>query len=154
MMLSDDLDEIDWEFMGGNVTHAETNFFGKGIQNYHNAYLPPRRQRCAGRLPQLYHRLDQGWYGLLHRYSKGPQPAPSGCRQLPSDPHAIVARHLGRWRSQARRGVRDWAGGTTDYSKGPYTMYVKTVQVTDFSSGKEYSYGDQTGSWQSIQIKQ
>ena len=28
---SDDLDEIDWEFMGGNATHAETNYFGKGI---------------------------------------------------------------------------------------------------------------------------
>lgn len=27
---SDDLDEVDWEFMGGNHTHAETNYFGKG----------------------------------------------------------------------------------------------------------------------------
>jgi len=27
---SDDLDEVDWEFMGGNGTHAETNYFGKG----------------------------------------------------------------------------------------------------------------------------
>ncbi len=31
MMLSDDLDEIDWEFMGGNTTHASTNYFGKGV---------------------------------------------------------------------------------------------------------------------------
>ena len=27
---SDDLDEVDWEFIGGNSTYAETNFFGKG----------------------------------------------------------------------------------------------------------------------------
>lgn len=27
---SDDLDEVDWEFMGGNTTHVETNYFGKG----------------------------------------------------------------------------------------------------------------------------
>ena len=27
---SDDLDEVDWEFLGGNTTHVETNFFGKG----------------------------------------------------------------------------------------------------------------------------
>lgn len=27
---SDDLDEVDWEFLGGNGTHAETNYFGKG----------------------------------------------------------------------------------------------------------------------------
>lgn len=27
---SDDLDEVDWEFMGGDLTHAESNYFGKG----------------------------------------------------------------------------------------------------------------------------
>lgn len=27
---SDDLDEVDWEFIGGNNTVAETNYFGKG----------------------------------------------------------------------------------------------------------------------------
>jgi beta-glucanase (GH16 family) len=27
---SDDLDEVDWEVMGGNTTHVETNYFGKG----------------------------------------------------------------------------------------------------------------------------
>lgn len=30
VMQSDDLDEIDWEFLGGNSTHASLNFFGKG----------------------------------------------------------------------------------------------------------------------------
>jgi hypothetical protein len=30
VMESDDLDEVDWEFMGGNTTHVETNYFGKG----------------------------------------------------------------------------------------------------------------------------
>ncbi|KAI4138680.1 MAG: hypothetical protein L6R39_006662, partial [Caloplaca ligustica] len=28
-----------------------------------------------------------------------------------------------------------------------------SVRVTDFSSGSEYSYGDKTGSWDSIKIK-
>lgn len=27
---SDDLDEIDWEWLGGDVTEVQTNFFGKG----------------------------------------------------------------------------------------------------------------------------
>jgi hypothetical protein len=31
VLQSDDLDEIDWEFMGGNATYAETNYFGKGM---------------------------------------------------------------------------------------------------------------------------
>ena len=31
-------------------------------------------------------------------------------------------------------------------------MYVKTCRITDFSSGKEYKYGDKSGSWQSIDV--
>jgi len=31
-------------------------------------------------------------------------------------------------------------------------MYLKAARVTDFSSGKEYSYGDRSGSWKSINI--
>lgn len=44
----------------------------------------------------------------------------------------------------------DWAGGLTDYSKGPFSMYLKSMTVTDYSTGNSYSYGDQSGSWQSI----
>lgn len=43
-----------------------------------------------------------------------------------------------------------WAGGETDYSKGPYTMYLKSMTVTDYSTGSSYRYSDNTGSWQSI----
>jgi len=42
----------------------------------------------------------------------------------------------------------------SDYSKGPFTMFVKSTQVTDFHTGKEYSYGDNSGSWQSIKVVQ
>lgn len=31
-------------------------------------------------------------------------------------------------------------------------MHVKSVYVEDASSGKEYVYGDKTGSWESIEI--
>ena len=33
-------------------------------------------------------------------------------------------------------------------------MFVKSTHVTDFHSGKEYSYGDMSGSWQSIKVVQ
>lgn len=46
--------------------------------------------------------------------------------------------------------VLDWAGGTTDYSAGPYTMYLKSLKVTDYSTGSSYSYGDESGDWTSI----
>ena len=44
----------------------------------------------------------------------------------------------------------DWAGGLTDYSQGPFSMYMKTMTVTDYSTGNSYSYGDKSGSWESI----
>lgn len=43
-----------------------------------------------------------------------------------------------------------WAGGQTDYSQGPFTMYLKSMTVTDYSTGSSYSYSDMSGSWQSI----
>jgi hypothetical protein len=33
-------------------------------------------------------------------------------------------------------------------------MYVKSVNVTDFGTGKEYVYSDRSGSWQSIKAVQ
>ena len=33
-------------------------------------------------------------------------------------------------------------------------MLVKSTKVTDFHSGKEYTYGDNSGSWQSIKVVQ
>ena len=47
-------------------------------------------------------------------------------------------------------GTIQWAGGATDYSAGPYTMVVKSVAVTDYSTGKSYSYSDTSGKWKSI----
>jgi hypothetical protein len=47
-------------------------------------------------------------------------------------------------------GTIEWAGGLTDYDNGPYTMYVQSAQVNDFSTGSEYQYSDHSGSWQSI----
>ena len=47
-------------------------------------------------------------------------------------------------------GTIKWAKGPTDYSQGPFTMYVQSISVTDYSTGTEYKYGDQSGDWTSI----
>jgi hypothetical protein len=62
---------------------------------------------------------------------------------------------LGNWAGGDKtqpQGTIDWAGGPTDYSKGPFTMSVKSVRVEDYSSGKEYTYTDKSGSWESIKV--
>jgi len=47
-------------------------------------------------------------------------------------------------------GTVEWAGGATDYTKGPFTMIVKSVAVSDYSTGTQYTYSDTSGQWTSI----
>ncbi|EEH38303.2 hypothetical protein PAAG_01224 [Paracoccidioides lutzii Pb01] len=44
----------------------------------------------------------------------------------------------------------EWAGGKVDYSAAPFVMYVKSIKVADYSTGRMYEYADQTGNWQSV----
>ena len=48
-------------------------------------------------------------------------------------------------------GTIEWAGGYTNLSDAPFTMYVKSVTITNANpcSGG-YQYTDMTGSYQSI----
>ena len=63
---------------------------------------------------------------------------------------------IGSWAggdsTENSNGTVEWAGGETNYKDGPFTMVVESIQVEDFSSGSSYSYGDTTGSWESIKI--
>ncbi|KIW08294.1 uncharacterized protein PV09_01212 [Verruconis gallopava] len=151
---SDDLDEIDWEWMGGNTTHVETNFFGKGNTTTYNRaiYYPvddPQNSWhnytvhwTAEQLQwwidgQMVRSLDYDGNGTLNGYN------------YPQTPMTV---RLGIWAGgdpKQPEGVIQWAGGITDY-KDIYTMMVKSVNVTDFSTGKQYTYSDMSGSWQSI----
>lgn len=154
MFLSDNLDEIDWEFMGGNNTYATTNYFGKGEPDFRNG----GHHEVAG-LQDVYHNYTSIWTkdfldfyidgGLVRRLL--PQDADNG-RLYPQTPMRLS---IGIWAGgdpSLPEGTREWAGGTTDYTKGPYTMSVRSVQMTDYGSGKEYVFGDKSGSWQSIKM--
>lgn len=156
MWLSDNLDEVDWEFFGSNNTHAETNYFGKGLPDFHNAIYHP----MAGKGPQDdYHNYTTVWTKEMIQWFIDGQHVRT---LLPKDannslyyPQTPMRLSLGIWAGgdpTLPKGTREWAGGDTDYSQGPFVMYVKSAQVTDFSQGKQYEYGDRTGSWQSIKI--
>lgn len=49
-------------------------------------------------------------------------------------------------------GTIEWAGGQTDYSQAPFTMYVKSVDIVNYNPATSYSYTDRSGSMESIQI--
>lgn len=151
---SDDLDEVDWEFMGGNITHAETNYFGKGnTTSFDRAVYYP----VATDVTENFHNYTIHWTSdTLEWYIDSalvrtlPYAAANGGHNYPQTPMTV---RLGIWAggdTANNNGTIVWAGGLTDYSKGPYTMYVQSAQVNDFGGGKEYAWGDKSGSWQSI----
>jgi beta-glucanase (GH16 family) len=156
MGLSDDLDEIDWEFMGSNGTHAETNYFGKGRQDYLNAnYYPVSNGTQAG-----YHNYTTVWTAdMLQYYIDGALVRtllPNDANSTNNYPQTPMRLSIGIWAGgdpTLPEGTRQWAGGDTDYTKGPFNFYVKSVRITDYhTNATNYTYGDMTGTSSSIKV--
>ncbi|KAI8958321.1 glycoside hydrolase family 16 protein [Daldinia sp. FL1419] len=152
---SDVLDEVDWEFKGGNASFAFSNYFGKGRQDWKNGGDHPvkggvlddyHNYTCVWTKEKLEWWLDSELIRTL---------LPKDANKTDNYPQTPMKLSLGIWAGgdpDAPKGVIEWAGGVTDYSE-PHTMYVKSARVEDFSTGKEYSYGDRSGSWESIKIE-
>lgn len=155
MWLSDNLDEVDWEFIGVNKTHASTNWFGKGVEDFHHAgwhsMAPPQDD---------YHNYSTVWTkDKLQWYIDGNLVRtllPKDANNTQAYPQTPMRLSVGIWAGgdpSLPEGTRQWAGGDADYANGPYTMYIKQVYVEDYSTGsKEYVFGDRSGSWDSIQV--
>lgn len=47
-------------------------------------------------------------------------------------------------------GTIEWAGGETDYTAGPFSMYVESVKVINYNPASAYKYTDKTGAYTSI----
>ncbi|OAL35432.1 hypothetical protein AYO20_05282 [Fonsecaea nubica] len=153
ILQSDCLDEIDWEWIGGDNTQAQSNYFGKGITttgynrgafhgapNNHDEFHTYSIDWTAD---QIVWSID----GTTVRVMTQDQ-AEAG--QYPQTPMYVK---LGTWAggdSSNPEGTIQWAGGVTDYSAGPFTMYVRSVHVTDYSTGSQYTYSGTSGTWQSI----
>ncbi|KAH6604447.1 glycosyl hydrolase family 16 [Trichoderma cornu-damae] len=154
MWLSDDLDEVDWEFLGVNSTMASTNYFGKGYEDYHNSGLYTTADNQANYLnyTTVWTKDAIDWYIDGNHVRTLTPDAANNTRNYPQTPMRLA---IGIWAGgdpTLPKGTREWAGGDTDYSKGPYTMYVQSARITDYGGGSEYAYGDTSGSWQSIKV--
>lgn len=152
VMQSDTLDEIDLEFLGGEDSSVQTNYFGHGDTSEYN-----REQTIAMSNNQdSFHTYTIDWTANMIVWqidgttvrSMAPADADSG--QYPQTPMMIK---IGIWAGgdpSNPSGTISWAGGTTDYSKGPFTMYCKSVSVIDYSTGSEYVYTSESGTSDSI----
>jgi len=153
--ISDDLDEIDFEFMGGNDSFISTNFYGKHYEG----------QAGNGTTPKLafdpradFHNYTTVWSNQTLQWlvdgsairTLNYGDAEGGLR-FPQTPMQI---RLGSWAggdaSKFPPGTVAWAGGSTDFAKAPFDMQVRAVYVQDASSGASYSYDGRSGMSQDI----
>lgn len=150
ILQSDCLDEIDWEWIGGDDNQVQSNYFRKGV-----------RSADAGGFHSASNNHDE-----IHTYTidwsadeiawqvDGVTVRALTAQQAGSEyPQTPMSVRMGIWAggdSTNPWGTIQWAGGPTDYSAGPFTMYVKSVKVTDYSTGSQYSYGDMSGTSGSI----
>ncbi|TGO64415.1 hypothetical protein BCON_0007g00650 [Botryotinia convoluta] len=154
---SEDLDEIDWEFIGGNTTHAETNYFGKGnTTSYDRAIWYPAPSDPTAN----FHNYTVDWTAERIQWwiddslvrTLAYADAVDG-KNFPQTPMTV---RLGIWSGGDPKGnsvgTIEWAGGETDFTKVPFTMYVKSAAVQDYSTGSEYEWTDKTGDWTSIKV--
>ncbi|EKV20322.1 putative glycosidase crf1 [Penicillium digitatum] len=152
---SDDLDEVDWEAVGGDTTQVESNYFGKGdTSTYDRAIWHPVS------VPQdAFHTYKVVWTKESIIWSVDGKnlrtlsynDAKSGTR-FPQTPMNV---RIGIWAggdSSNAPGTIEWAGGKTDYSKGPFTMYIKDVTIVNYNPADSYTWADQTGSYESIKL--
>ena len=148
---SDDLDEVDLEWFGGDVSQMQSNYFSKGDTTtydrggYHNM-ADPRADFHNYTVDWTEDHVE--WYidGTLVRTLESTDP-----QGFPQSPMRLF---FGIWAGgdpSNAEGTIEWAGGLTDYSDAPFSMHIRQLVVSDYSSGTEYVYGDQSGTWESIE---
>ena len=150
---SDDLDEIDLEWLGADSTEVQTNYFGKGdVTTYNRGEFNP-----AANNQGQFITYTVEWTSTQTTWSVGGDvirvltPATADANQYPQTPMKIK---FGAWSggdSSNAAGTIAWARGPTNYANGPFTMVVQSLSVTDYSTGTAYKYGDTSGDWESIQ---
>lgn len=155
VLQSDDLDEIDWEWVGYNTTGVQSNYYGKGNASsygrggYH--YVPNADTEFHNYTTYWTKDKIEWWIDQELVRTLNYEDALEG-RNFPQTPSNV---RYGIWPagdSGNAKGTIDWAGGVVDYDAGPYTMVVEKVRVQDFASGKEYEYKDNSGAWESINV--
>ncbi|KAF5612753.1 murein transglycosylase [Fusarium sp. NRRL 25303] len=155
VLLSDVLDEVDWEWLGGKDTDVQTNYYGKGNdaadtrsatfavtaaqEEFHNYTIHWTKDSCE-------------WYinGVAVRTLKYADAL--GGENYPQTPMRVK---LGIWAGgdpDNAEGTIEWAGGETDYSAGPYTMTVQKITIENLNPAESYTYSDETGSYKSIEF--
>lgn len=152
ILQSDDLDEIDWEWLGADSGQVQSNYFGKGQTTSYNRgafHADPNNQADFITYTIIW-TADQIVWQIGGTTVRVLTPDTAEANQYPQTPMQVK---MGIWSGgdpSNAQGTIEWAGGPTDYSAGPFTMQVKSVKVQDYSTGTQYTYSGNSGNWQDI----
>lgn len=153
ILQSDCLDEIDWEWLGGDDTQVQSNYFGKGqtTTGYNRgAFHAAPGNHDSFSTYSIDWTADQIVWSINGNTVRVLKATDAESGQYPQTPMQIK---VGSWAGgdpANAPGTIAWAGGAVDYASGPYTMYLKGIVVQDYSTGTSYSYDGTAGTWQSI----
>lgn len=151
ILLSQDLDEIDWEVKGGNTTSVSNNYYGWGNLTQLFAEYPSMENPGP---QEDFHNYTIDWNaerilfylnGAVVRTVDAAEPG-----LYPQTPSRV---QFGAWCGgcSENAGTVEWAGGKPDWDAAPYTMFVKSLRIVDGTqNATSYAYGDMTGSAASI----
>lgn len=155
ILQSDDLDEVDWEWIGGVNSNVQTNYFGKANTTAYDREVDAAVQDAQG----TTHNYTIAWTAASITWLIDSVPRRTlryadalGGKNFPQTPANI---RIGPWAGGAPgqpKGTVEWAGGATDFSKAPFSMILEKIEVINLNPGKEYVYGDRSGSWESIKV--
>lgn len=148
---SEDLDEIDIELVGTDPMQFQSNWFSKGLVVTYDrgAYHPVSSSTLDNfHTYTIEYTKDAVTFSLDGSVVR--TVLPDNGQGYPQTPMYIMAGNWAGGDSSNPPGTIEWAGGATDYSKAPFTMYIQSIIALDYSTGKSYSYGDKSGSWESI----
>jgi beta-glucanase (GH16 family) len=146
------------EFVGSHQSTVETNFYGQGKEIYTNG----NKTTPAFNPMQSIHTYSLEWTPTFIAWSIDGQlvrvaEAAKAGETYPQTPCYIK---IGTWiggGSTNSEETTKWAGGKVIWGDAPFKAWFKSVKVQDYGGGysgaAEYTYGDQSGSWNSIKVK-
>lgn len=154
VLQSNNLDEVDWEWIGGVDTKVQMNYFGKGYTGSYDRMI----EADVASTQNEFHTYALNWTSESLTWIIDNKPVrtlnyadANGGKNFPQTPCNV---RLGNWPGgdSDNEGTRQWAGGEVDYGKAPFNMTVASIKVINYSPGKEYHWKDKTGSFESIEV--
>lgn len=154
VLQSDDLDEVDVEWIGGDHSKVQTNYFSKGDTSSwtRGEFHPINNPQATFHNYTIDWSIDRIVWYVDNNIVRILENDNWGNKNYPQTPMAVK---IGAWAGGDpilnAPGTVQWAGGLTNFKYAPFILAVRRMKIADYSTGSKYSYRDRSGSWNSIQ---